>query len=53
MAGPARNHSFFDSIKYSLKKSRTPLMGGMSSAPAVKVMEEKEVFEALEISDCS
>lgn len=36
MAGPARYHSFLPSFKNSLEKSRTPLIGGMSSVPAVK-----------------
>lgn len=37
MAGPARYHSFLDSAKHSLKKWRTPVIGGMSSEPVVKV----------------
>lgn len=34
IAGPARYHNFLDSIMNSLKKSRTPAMGGMSSPSA-------------------
>lgn len=44
MAGPARYHSFLDSTVNSLKKSRIPVMGAMSSASATKD-EAKEVFE--------
>lgn len=43
MAGPARYHSFLDSPQNSLKKSGTLLIGGISSASAVKE-EAKEVF---------
>lgn len=47
MAGPARYHSFLDSTANSLKKSRTPVMGRMSSAPTVKVAEVKEALAGL------
>jgi len=42
MAGPARYHSFLDSLKNSLEKSRTLLIRGMSSGSGVKeeAMEE-------------
>jgi hypothetical protein len=51
MAGPARYQSFFDSMRNSLKKSRGPLIGGMSTAPAKKVAAE-ELFVATG-ADCS
>lgn len=39
-AGPARNHSFLDSRLNSRKKSRTLVMGGMSSESGLKVLPE-------------
>ena len=43
IAGPARYHSFLDSLWYSLKKSRTPVIGGMSLESGTK----EEVKETL------
>lgn len=40
MAGPAKYQSFFDSSRNSLKKSRTPSIGGMSWSLGVKEEEE-------------
>jgi hypothetical protein len=45
MAGPARYHSFFNSMRKCLEKSPGPLIGGMSAAPGTKVAAE-EVFTA-------
>ncbi|KAL2559846.1 Uncharacterized protein Fot_04585 [Forsythia ovata] len=44
MAGPARYQSFLDSTMNSLKKSRIPAIGGMSSPSAMKD-EAKEGFD--------
>lgn len=50
MAGPARYQSFFHSALNSLKKSRTPVIGGMSSASGAKE-EVKEGWVAI-TTDC-
>lgn len=41
MAGPARYHNFLDSLENSLKKSTTPVIGGMSSTSAMNMAEEE------------
>lgn len=43
MAGPARYHSFLDSLENSLKKSTTPVIGGMSSTLAMNMAGEEVV----------
>lgn len=52
MAGAARNQSFTDSLQNSLKKSRTLLIGWMSSASATKE-EANELFVIDLVSDRS